>query len=98
MGPPGVVRGGETAGPSTTLRSGRDDKFVGRSGHFPTTNLSSLPERSVVEGPAVSPPPKTAGCPIKPSFGLSGIPRTGPGFFIFGVTPPGPLRPALHLE
>src|SRR3984885_7129542 len=98
MGPPGVVRGGETAGPSTTLRSGRDDKFVGRSGHFPTTNLSSRPERSVVEGPAVSPPLTTAGCPFKPSFGLSGIHSTGPGFSICGVTPSGLYRPALHLE
>jgi hypothetical protein len=37
----------ETAGPSTTLRSGRDDKFIAKE------ELSSRPERSVVEGPAV---------------------------------------------
>jgi hypothetical protein len=42
----------ETAGPSTTLRSGRDDNSLGlREGS--ATELSSRPERSVVEGPAV---------------------------------------------
>jgi hypothetical protein len=54
--------GKETAGPSTTLRSGRDDNFRGTIssyssdhfwGHFHATELSSRPERSVVEGPAV---------------------------------------------
>jgi ABC-type nickel/cobalt efflux system permease component RcnA len=55
----------ETAGPSTPLRSGRDDKLVGsrklvpaaESGSrksVPATELSSRPERSGVEGPAVS--------------------------------------------
>ena len=48
----------ETAGPSTTLRSGRDDNSVvpARSSARtlgPATELSSRPERSVVEGPAV---------------------------------------------
>src|SRR5271170_1695914 len=38
----------ETAGPSTALRSGRDDKFIAQD------ELSSRPERSVVERPAVS--------------------------------------------
>jgi VWFA-related protein len=50
----------ETAGPSTTLRSGRDDKFCCARKSFsgknltPAIELSSRPERSVVEGPAVS--------------------------------------------
>ncbi len=54
------VRTGLTAGPSTSLRSGRDDKV---SGTFLigsncldktlTLTLSSRPERSGVEGPAV---------------------------------------------
>ncbi len=40
------------------VRFGRDDKFVWKSTIFrgsfvPATNLSSRPERSVVEGPAV---------------------------------------------
>jgi hypothetical protein len=49
----------ETAGPSTTLRSGRDDNsiagqvFLGET-LASITELSSRPERSVVEGPAVS--------------------------------------------
>jgi hypothetical protein len=58
----GVVSGkGETAGPSTTLRSGRDDNSVAEVGHCSvasipaTTELSSRPERSVVEGSAVRP-------------------------------------------
>ena len=51
---------GETAGPSTTLRSGRDDNSVVAAIDAteqyltPATELSSRPERSVVEGPAVS--------------------------------------------
>jgi hypothetical protein len=49
----------ETAGPSTTLRSGRDDNSVVPQElqleiPAPATKLSSRPERSVVEGPAVS--------------------------------------------
>jgi hypothetical protein len=44
----------ETAGPSTTLRSGRDDKFVASQIFKPEEELSSRPERSVVEGPAVN--------------------------------------------
>src|SRR5271155_1558883 len=44
----------ETAGPSTALRSGRDDNSVGFSRVVPATELSSRPERSAVEGPAVS--------------------------------------------
>jgi hypothetical protein len=53
----------ETAGPSTALRSVRDDNSVAGVGHCSvasipaTTELSSRPERSVVEGPAVSPVP-----------------------------------------
>jgi hypothetical protein len=53
----------ETAGPSTTLRSGRDDSSVvagidaTEQCPTPATELSSRPERSVVEGPAVSPLP-----------------------------------------
>jgi hypothetical protein len=52
----------ETAGPSTTLRSGRDDNSVARRDYYSvasipaSTELSSRPERSVVEGPAVSSP------------------------------------------
>jgi hypothetical protein len=48
-----------TAGPSTTLRSGRDDNSLRGIKYFfaeaptVTTELSSRPERSVVEGPAV---------------------------------------------
>jgi hypothetical protein len=47
-----------TAGPSTTLRFGRDDKFVAKTALSRRTfgcktELSSRPERSVVEGPAV---------------------------------------------
>ena len=54
--------GRETAGPSTTLRSGRDDnsaagKMAPKAAHewllVVPTELSSRPERSVVEGPAV---------------------------------------------
>ena len=54
---------GETAGPSTTLRSGRDDNSVvagidaTEQCPTPATELSSRPERSAVEGPAVSPLP-----------------------------------------
>jgi hypothetical protein len=44
----------ETAGPSTTLRFGRDDKFSWGAKECGATNLSSRPERSVVEGPAVN--------------------------------------------
>ena len=44
----------ETAGPSTTLRSGRDDKFVASHLLTPQENLASRPERSAVEGPAVN--------------------------------------------
>jgi hypothetical protein len=60
--------GEETAGPSTALRSGRDDNsFVAREIQrdiFPQKELSSRPElrRSVVEGPAVQP------SPYKPKF------------------------------
>jgi hypothetical protein len=48
----------ETAGPSTTLRSGRDDNSVvpeRASARIldPETELSSRPERSAVEGPAL---------------------------------------------
>jgi ABC-type nickel/cobalt efflux system permease component RcnA len=54
----------ETAGPSTPLRSGRDDKLLGSRElvpaaelgsrkSIPATELSSRPERSGVEGPAV---------------------------------------------
>ena len=42
-----------TAGPSTPLRSGRDDNSLG-SRRRSTTKLSSQPKRSVVEGPAVT--------------------------------------------
>jgi len=54
---------GRTADPSTTLRSGRDDNSVvagiDATEQCPTsaTELSSRPERSVVEGSAVSPHP-----------------------------------------
>jgi hypothetical protein len=59
-----VRTGRETAGPSTALRSGRDDNSVGlltsirltALGRFLATELSSRPERSAVEGPAVSLP------------------------------------------
>jgi hypothetical protein len=52
----------ETADLSTTLRSGRDDKFVlgkltifrAKQAASGSTNLSSRPERSVVERSAVS--------------------------------------------
>ena len=40
--------------PATTLRSGRDDNLVGTRKMVPPTELSSRPERSVVEGSAVS--------------------------------------------
>jgi hypothetical protein len=48
-----------TAGPSTTLRSGRDDNSVAQPELSREiidfkTELSSRPERSVVEGPAVN--------------------------------------------
>ncbi len=46
--------GKETAGPSTALRFGRDDKSVVSREIVPTTELSSRPKRSAVEGPAVS--------------------------------------------
>jgi hypothetical protein len=54
----------ETADLSTTLRSGRDDNSVAAelrispgNGEFnPQTELSSRPERSVVERSAVRPP------------------------------------------
>jgi hypothetical protein len=58
-----LMAAAETAGPSTTLRSGRDDNSVAVVRHFSfasipaTTELSSRPERSVVEGPAVYPLP-----------------------------------------
>jgi hypothetical protein len=60
-----VRTGRETAGPSTALRSGRDDnsvagemapKAVRRMATNVATELSSRPERSAVEGPAVSLP------------------------------------------
>ncbi len=44
----------ETAGPSTPLRSGRDDNSVVGTNARARNNLSSRPERSGVEGPAVS--------------------------------------------
>ncbi len=43
----------ETAGPSTPLRSGRDDNSVAGTISRHPNNLSSRPERSVAEGPAV---------------------------------------------
>jgi hypothetical protein len=55
----------ETAGPSTSLRSGRDDTFFAKENAKKTargrilnrpTELSSRPKRSEVEGPAVSLP------------------------------------------
>ncbi len=54
----------ETAGPSTPLRSGRDDNSVAGTSFRRPTNLSSRPERSGVEGPAVSkyvPKPASSG-------------------------------------
>ncbi len=60
-----VRTGRETAGPSTPLRSGRDDNSVARKWSHKVvgqvhvngpTELSSRPERSGVEGPAVSLP------------------------------------------
>ena len=49
------------AGPSTALRSGRDDNSFARKRGFPSwiqvnriTKLSSRPERSAVEGPALA--------------------------------------------
>src|ERR1700691_2825569 len=45
----------QTADLSTTLRSGRDDKFVVKLTLSFTTDLSSRPERSVVERSAVFP-------------------------------------------
>jgi Flp pilus assembly protein TadG len=66
LGLRGCVRTGkETAGPSTALRSGRDDnsvarkwsqKLIGRMDVNGPIELSSRPERSAVEGPAVSLP------------------------------------------
>ncbi len=44
----------ETAGPSTPLRSGRDDNSSCGVKNCGATNLSSRPERSGVEGPAVN--------------------------------------------
>ena len=43
-----------TAGPSTPLRSGRDDKVSGARESVPATTLSSRPKRSGAEGPAVT--------------------------------------------
>ena len=56
---------GATAGPSTALRSGRDDNFVTDRKRCDgtvtdlVTELSSRPERSAVEEPAVAPFPLT---------------------------------------
>ena len=56
--------GRETAGPSTALRSGRDDNSVGPltshssdrfRGHFPATELSSRPERTRIPATRHSP-------------------------------------------
>ena len=47
------MRMSKTAGPSTSLRSGRDDNFVAGASSRCTYELSSRPERSGVEGPAV---------------------------------------------
>ncbi len=44
----------DAAGPSTALRSGRDDKLLGSRKFVPGAELSSRPERSAVEGPAAS--------------------------------------------
>ena len=41
-------------GPSTTLRSGRDDKLVRVLGCWCPDQFASRPERSVVEAPAVT--------------------------------------------
>jgi hypothetical protein len=49
---------GLTAGPSTPLRSGRDDNFIVQANFIAQAKLSSRPERSGVEGPAVNPSPK----------------------------------------
>jgi hypothetical protein len=58
-----VRTGTETAGPSTSLRFGRDDNSVGLLRSIPLAvfwalslqnNVSSRPKRSEVEGPAVS--------------------------------------------
>jgi hypothetical protein len=46
---------GRTADPSTTLRSGRDDNLSGNAKYSFQDELSSRPERSVVEGSAVRP-------------------------------------------
>ncbi len=43
-----------TAGPSTSLRSGRDDTSLGTRKLVSVTEVSSRPERSEVEGPAVA--------------------------------------------
>jgi hypothetical protein len=55
----GLVK--RTAGPSTSLRFGRDDNSSFKSEVLEddsvfTTELSSRPKRSEVEGPAVNPP------------------------------------------
>jgi ABC-type nickel/cobalt efflux system permease component RcnA len=50
----------DTAGPSTALRSGRDDKLLASREMVPTTELSSRPKRSAVEGPAVLTAPTRA--------------------------------------
>jgi hypothetical protein len=69
-----------TAGPSTTLRSGRDDNSVAGDQVFlaealaGTTELSSRPKRSSVEGPAVPFPVVT--CSLEALKGAS--PRTQP--------------------
>ena len=50
----------DTAGPSTALRSGRDDNSVGGIISHDPNKLSARPERSAVEGPAVLSTPSRA--------------------------------------
>jgi hypothetical protein len=71
-----------TAGPSTALRSGRDDNFARtpasqQHSQIPTPkqNCQSRPKRSAVEGPAVSFCLMKAGCPIQARFWLEGEPQ-----------------------
>jgi hypothetical protein len=69
-----------TAGPSTTLRFGRDDKSVCRQ-HPALPNKFVIP--SEAEGSAVSLSSANAGCPIQALFlGLSGIPQQRISFVI----------------
>ena len=52
-----LLWGERKAGPSTTLRSSRVDKSVAQPRLWTNEKLSSRPERSEVEGPAVRPSP-----------------------------------------